>query len=80
MHLIINASFEYEYWLAIQNHQTFAYLAKYPVFPWILRNYERDKLDLNDEDNYRNLSLPFGPQDKKGQLKCKKKYDISEEE
>lgn len=28
--------------------------------PWILKNYTGDTLDLNDEDNYRDLSLPIG--------------------
>lgn len=35
---------------------------RYPVFPWVLSNYESDSLDLNDPKNYRDLSKPMGPQ------------------
>ena len=35
-------------------------LNQYPVFPWILTNYESEKLDINDPTNYRDLSKPIG--------------------
>ena len=42
--------------------RTFNYLTQYPVFPWILSNYDSENLDLNDENNYRDLSKPMGVQ------------------
>ena len=74
------SNFEYLMKLNEYSGRSFNNLAQYPVFPWILRNYETDKLDLDNEDNFRDLTLPIGAQEKKGQEKCKKKYDISEEE
>ena len=37
-------------------------LAQYPVFPWVLSNYESATLDLSDESNFRDLSKPIGAQ------------------
>ena len=33
---------------------------RYPVFPWVLNDYTSKKLDLKDENNYRDLSKPVG--------------------
>lgn len=33
---------------------------KYPVFPWIIADYNSPKLDLNDRSIYRDLSKPMG--------------------
>ena len=34
--------------------------SQYPVFPWILNDYESETLDLNDPSIYRDLSKPVG--------------------
>ena len=36
--------------------RSFCDLNQYPVFPWVLTNYESDTLDLTDSNNYRDLS------------------------
>lgn len=33
---------------------------QYPVFPWILTNYESEELDLTQPANFRDLSKPIG--------------------
>ncbi|KAF2070943.1 hypothetical protein CYY_007734 [Polysphondylium violaceum] len=35
-------------------------LTQYPVFPWVLVDYESDYLDLDDPKVYRDLSKPMG--------------------
>ncbi|KAL4144333.1 hypothetical protein PRNP1_013468 [Phytophthora ramorum] len=35
-------------------------LTQYPVFPWILADYDSEVLDVNDPDMYRDLSKPMG--------------------
>ncbi|CAF1380580.1 unnamed protein product, partial [Rotaria sp. Silwood1] len=35
-------------------------LNQYPVFPWIIADYESEKLDLNSPSTYRDLSKPIG--------------------
>lgn len=36
--------------------RSFCDLNQYPVFPWVLTNYEADSLDLTDPEIYRDLS------------------------
>ncbi|KAL3982042.1 Beige/BEACH domain family protein [Acanthocheilonema viteae] len=37
-------------------------LSQYPVFPWILRDYESEDLNLTDPRFFRDLSKPMGAQ------------------
>ena len=37
-------------------------LMQYPVFPWLLRSYEGDTIDLTDATSFRDLSKPMGAQ------------------
>ncbi|KPJ01369.1 Neurobeachin [Papilio xuthus] len=40
--------------------RTYNDLNQYPVFPWVLTNYESEELDLSQPSNYRDLSKPIG--------------------
>lgn len=40
--------------------RTYNDLNQYPVFPWVLTNYETKDLDLSQPSNYRDLSKPIG--------------------
>lgn len=40
--------------------RTYNDLNQYPVFPWVITNYESKELDLNQPSNYRDLSKPIG--------------------
>jgi len=37
-------------------------LSQYPVFPWILRDYDSDLLDLTSPSTFRDLARPMGAQ------------------
>lgn len=37
-------------------------LMQYPVFPWILSDYDSEILDLSNPDTFRDLSKPMGAQ------------------
>jgi len=52
----------YEYLIALNSaaNRTRNDLSQYPVFPWILKNYNIDTIDLEDPDQYRDLSKPIG--------------------
>ena len=54
------SNFEYLMFLNTISGRTYQDLNQYPVFPWILTNYESDSLDINDPTNYRDLSKPIG--------------------
>ncbi|XP_035909234.1 WD repeat and FYVE domain-containing protein 3 isoform X2 [Anopheles stephensi] len=49
-------------------------LMQYPVFPWILANYDSDVLDLNEPANFRDLSKPMGAQTKERLEQFLKRY------
>ncbi|OMJ94481.1 hypothetical protein SteCoe_2389 [Stentor coeruleus] len=55
-------------------------LSQYPVFPWILKNYTEKEINLEDKSNYRELEMPIGATDKKGQDNCSRKFEISRQE
>jgi factor associated with neutral sphingomyelinase activation len=57
----------YEYLLALNSaaNRTRNDLSQYPVFPWVLSNYEIAYLDLNDVSNFRDLSKPIGALEQK---------------
>ena len=52
------SSFEYLMWMNILAGRSFNDLTQYPVFPWIITNYECE--ELNEQEHFRNLSLPVG--------------------
>mmetsp|Transcript_14923 Transcript_14923/g.60867 ORF Transcript_14923/g.60867 Transcript_14923/m.60867 type:complete len:2078 (+) Transcript_14923:1860-8093(+) len=42
--------------------RTYNDAAQYPVYPWVLRDYNSDQLDLSNRNTFRNLSKPMGCQ------------------
>ncbi|CAB9514210.1 Lipopolysaccharide-responsive and beige-like anchor protein [Seminavis robusta] len=53
-------NFEYLMELNKMAGRTFNDIMQYPVFPWILSDYESDTIDLNDSRVYRDLTKPIG--------------------
>jgi hypothetical protein len=45
--------------------RTYNDLNQYPIFPWILKDYTSDVLDINNPDSFRDLSKPIGIQNPK---------------
>ncbi|CAH0389044.1 unnamed protein product [Bemisia tabaci] len=54
------STFEYLMFLNTIAGRTYNDLNQYPVFPWVLTNYEADEIDLSLPTNYRDLSKPIG--------------------
>ncbi|XP_055524892.1 neurobeachin isoform X15 [Wyeomyia smithii] len=54
------SNFEYLMFLNTIAGRTYNDLNQYPVFPWVLTNYESRELDLSQPSNYRDLSKPIG--------------------
>ncbi|KAF8394363.1 hypothetical protein HHK36_020571 [Tetracentron sinense] len=50
-------------------------LTQYPVFPWVLADYESETLDLMDPNTYRKLEKPMGCQTIEGEEEFKKRYE-----
>ena len=54
------SNFQYLMWINTLAGRTYNDLTQYPIFPWIIADYESEKLDLNDAKSYRDLSKPIG--------------------
>uniref|UniRef100_A0A8B9I073 LPS-responsive vesicle trafficking, beach and anchor containing n=1 Tax=Astyanax mexicanus TaxID=7994 RepID=A0A8B9I073_ASTMX len=54
------SNFEYLIFLNTISGRTFNDLNQYPVFPWVITNYDTEDLDLTLPSNYRDLSKPIG--------------------
>ncbi len=54
------SNFDYLMYLNTVAGRTFNDLNQYPIFPWVLANYEVSELDLSQPSNYRDLSKPIG--------------------
>ena len=49
-------------------------LMQYPVFPWILADYDSEELDLTNHKTFRDLSRPMGAQTAARLDQFKKRY------
>ncbi|KAA8543291.1 hypothetical protein F0562_021214 [Nyssa sinensis] len=50
-------------------------LTQYPVFPWVLADYESEDLDLSDPKTFRRLDKPMGCQTLEGEEEFRKRYE-----
>ena len=52
----------YDYLMALNSAagRTFHDLSRYPVFPWVIADYQSKTLDLNSDESFRDLTKPVG--------------------
>eukprot|EP01122_Echinamoeba_exundans_P007392 TRINITY_DN2266_c0_g1_i1.p1 TRINITY_DN2266_c0_g1~~TRINITY_DN2266_c0_g1_i1.p1 ORF type:complete len:3279 (+),score=338.37 TRINITY_DN2266_c0_g1_i1:138-9974(+) len=68
------SNFEYLMHLNTLAGRSFNDLTQYPVFPFILKDYTSESLDLSSPETFRDLSKPMGAQDPKRLTKFIEKY------
>jgi len=51
-------------------------LNQYPIFPWILKDYQSDFLNLSNPEVYRDLSIPIGAIHPDGLRECTRRYAL----
>lgn len=59
------SNFDYLMMLNTIAGRTYNDLNQYPIFPWILKDYTSDVLDLNNPEVFRDFSKPIGIQNSK---------------
>ncbi|KAL4719852.1 hypothetical protein ACJJTC_001598, partial [Scirpophaga incertulas] len=74
------SNFEYLMFLNTIAGRTYNDLNQYPVFPWVLTNYESDELDLSQPSNYRDLSKPIGALNPSRRAYFEERYNTWEHE
>eukprot|EP00698_Gefionella_okellyi_P006757 TRINITY_DN1619_c0_g1_i2.p1 TRINITY_DN1619_c0_g1~~TRINITY_DN1619_c0_g1_i2.p1 ORF type:complete len:1787 (-),score=398.56 TRINITY_DN1619_c0_g1_i2:43-5403(-) len=55
-------------------------LTQYPVFPWVLSDYESETIDLSNVKFYRDLTLPMGALTEKRKLDFQMRYESWEDD
>ncbi|XP_069067022.1 neurobeachin-like protein 2 isoform X2 [Pleurodeles waltl] len=73
------SNFEYLMQLNTIAGRTYNDLSQYPVFPWILRDYVSETLDLNNPEVFRDLSKPIGVVNERHAKEVKEKYESFED-
>lgn len=73
------SNFDYIMLLNTIAGRTFNDLTQYPVFPWVLKNYTSENIDINDPTNYRDLSKPMGAQGPKRAAKFLERIECFED-
>ncbi|XP_019353804.2 neurobeachin isoform X4 [Alligator mississippiensis] len=74
------SNFEYLMFLNTIAGRTYNDLNQYPVFPWVLTNYESEELDLTLPGNFRDLSKPIGALNPKRAVFYAERYETWEDE
>ncbi|XP_048703587.1 neurobeachin isoform X3 [Caretta caretta] len=74
------SNFEYLMFLNTIAGRTYNDLNQYPVFPWVLTNYESEELDLTLPGNFRDLSKPIGALNPKRAVFYAERYDTWEDD
>ena len=55
--------------------RSFNDLTQYPVFPWVIADYDSEEIDLNDPKTYRDLSKPMGAIGSQRAKQFQERYD-----
>ncbi|KAM4026728.1 neurobeachin-like protein 2 isoform 3-T3 [Anomaloglossus baeobatrachus] len=73
------SNFEYLMQLNTIAGRTYNDLSQYPVFPWILRDFISETLDLSNPEVFRDLSKPIGVVNERHAREVKEKYESFED-
>ncbi|KAG7813169.1 hypothetical protein KL921_000715 [Ogataea angusta] len=57
--------------------RTFNDLTQYPIFPFVIADYESEELDLTNPATFRDLGKPMGAQTEKRAAQFRERYDAS---
>ncbi|XP_051141977.1 protein SPIRRIG [Andrographis paniculata] len=69
------SNFQYIMYLNTLAGRGYSDLTQYPVFPWVLADYESENLDLSDPKTFRVLEKPMGCQTREGEEEFRKRYE-----
>jgi hypothetical protein len=65
---------EYLLYLNFVAHRSFNDPTQYPIFPWVVKDYKYEYLDLSKDITFRDLSKPIGAQSSEKLETFKSKY------
>ncbi|OHT07145.1 hypothetical protein TRFO_01251 [Tritrichomonas foetus] len=68
------STFSYLFYINILAGRSFNDISQYPVYPWVISDYESDTIDLKDPKVYRDLSRPLGALNEKQIVTLREAY------
>ncbi|KAJ8281129.1 hypothetical protein GJAV_G00063860 [Gymnothorax javanicus] len=74
------SNFEYLIFLNTISGRTYNDLNQYPVFPWVIANYDTHILDLTMPSTYRDLSKPIGALNPKRAASFSERFETWDDE
>jgi len=74
---VTNKLSNYDYLCLLNKYSSRSYndINQYPIFPWVIKNYSKDELDINDDSIFRDFSNPMAVQNDKKKESIKNKYN-----
>ena len=72
-------TYSYIMFLNTLSGRTYNNLAQYPIYPWILKDYSSNEIDLNESNTYRDFMYPIYAQDDETRKALKMKYESFED-
>lgn len=69
------SNFSYLLALNIFSGRSFNDLSMYPVFPWVIKDYKSEELNLSVEETFRDLSKPMGTMSEKRLKNLEDQYE-----
>lgn len=73
------STFEYLMWLNTIAGRTYNDLTQYPIFPWVVADYDSPMLDLSRQSTFRDLTKPIGALDSTRLKFYQDRYDAFED-
>lgn len=70
-------NFDYLMLMNIFGGRSFRDPSNYPIFPWIISNYDCSTFSLDDHSIYRNLYYPISAQDEERRKDLLQKFDLN---
>ncbi|CAL8102436.1 unnamed protein product [Calicophoron daubneyi] len=67
-------NFQYLIYLNTLAGRSYNDLMQYPVFPWVISDYESEELDLSRPETFRDLSKPMGAQSPRRLSQFQRRY------
>ena len=74
------SNFEYLMILNKYSSRSFNDITQYPIFPWVISDYQSETLNLKDPSTFRNLVYPIGAQTLEACRECDQKFQMWKEE
>ena len=68
----------FDYLMELNNmaNRSLSDLTQYPVFPWVLKDYTSNCLDLENPESYRDLTKPVGALDEERLRRLKQRFQV----